>query len=318
MNSKIEHKPVLLNEVLKYVLPPNPETFADVTLGLAGHTKSVLEKYPALKVAVGIDKDGEILKYSEERCSDPRLKRFKAAASDILSVMNKAGLSGFDGILADLGVSSYQLNAPQRGFSFMNSGLLDMRMDQEFGTTAADLVNNLDEQELAKIFFEYGEEKFSRKIAKLIVEKRTEKPIKTTEELAQIAMDSIPAKEKNRMKIHPATKIFQALRIKVNGELDELSAFLPAALEALNPGGRLTVISFHSLEDRIVKHFFNQMKQGCVCPPKFPICTCGKKPVIEILTSKAVFAEDSEIEENPRARSARLRSCRKLIEAPVL
>ena len=212
----------------------------------------------------------------------------------------------------NLGVSSYQLDNPDRGFSFSKQGPLDMRMNANEGRTAGDLVNTLSKEELAKIIFEYGEERFGRKIAEAIVNYRETKLFETTDELAKVVCDVVPTLPKNQKHIHPATRTFQALRIAVNGELDEITNFLDVALSCLNPGGHLNIISFHSLEDRLVKNFIQKNSKGCTCPPKFPVCVCGKKPTISLLTKKAIFADEDEISMNPRSRSARLRSIKKL------
>jgi len=227
-------------------------------------------------------------------------------------LLERFGIKGVDGVLLDLGVSSWQLDNPARGFSFTRPGPLDMRMNKDEGVTAADLVNNLTKEELAKIFFEYGEEKFSRRIADAIVRERSDNPLTTTARLAEIVVEAIPAQNRRKSLIHPATRVFQALRIAVNKELEEIENFLSIVLGCLNPGGHLSIISFHSLEDRLVKNFMQKHQKGCECPPQFPVCICGKKPQLKILTGKAIFAEDSEIAENPRARSARLRAACKI------
>ena len=263
-----KHQSVLLNQVVEFALPNEGKVFVDGTFGLGGHTKAVLEKYKSIKIAIGIDRDSEILKYARDHIDEPKLTLFQAKASDLPIVIERLGIKKVDGILLDLGVSSYQLDNPQRGFSFSKSGPLDMRMNAEDGETAEELVNTLSKTELEKIIFEYGEERFGRKIAEAIVRYRAIKPLKTTEELAKIICDVIPASPKNKKHIHPATKTFQALRIAVNHELDELKNFLDIAIDSLNIGGHLTIISFHSLEDRIVKNFIkksptNQKTERC-------------------------------------------------------
>lgn len=311
-NIKPEHKSVLLEQVVKYALPENGKTFVDGTFGLGGHTRAILKAYPKIELAIGIDRDSEILNYARETFDEPRLSLYQANASDLPTVLKYAGLKGVDGILLDLGVSSYQLDNPERGFSFSKSGPLDMRMNAKEGQTAADLVNSLPKEDLEKIIFEYGEERFGRKIAEAIVKYRETKAFKTTDELAKVICDVVPSSPKNQKHIHPATRTFQALRIAVNGELDEIGNFLEKALKCLNPGGHLSIISFHSLEDRLVKNFIQKNSKGCTCPPQFPVCVCGKKPSIGLLTKKAVFADEEEIALNPRSRSARLRSVKKL------
>ena len=311
-NMKPEHKSVLLTQVLEYAMPENGRVFVDGTFGLGGHTKAILNKYKNIQLAIGIDRDSEILNYARENFDDPRLSLYQAKASDLPMVLENAGVAAADGILLDLGVSSYQLDNPDRGFSFSKSGPLDMRMNTTDGETAADLVNNLEKEELEKIIFEYGEERFGRKIAEAIVKYREEKPFESTDELAKVVCDVVPSMPKNQKHIHPATRTFQALRIAVNHELDEIKDFLNISLDCLNPGGHLTIISFHSLEDRLVKNFIQKNSKGCECPPQFPVCVCGKKPTIKVLTKKAIFAEEDEIMLNPRARSARLRSVVKI------
>ena len=311
-NIKPEHKSVLLEQVIEYAMPENGKIFVDGTFGLGGHTRAILEHYKNIELAIGIDRDSEILNYARDGFDDSKLSLYQAKASDLPLVLENIGISGVDGILLDLGVSSYQLDNPDRGFSFSKSGPLDMRMNANDDETAADLVNNLSKEELEKIIFEYGEERFGRKIADAIVKYRETKPFETTDELAKVICDVVPSSPKNQKHIHPATRTFQALRIAVNHELDEIRDFLNISLDCLNPGGHLTIISFHSLEDRLVKNFIQENSKGCICPKQFPVCVCGRKPRIKILTKKAVFAEEDEVKLNPRARSARLRSIVKL------
>ena len=259
-NVKPEHKSVLLHQVVEYAMPKNGEIFVDGTFGLGGHTRAVLEQYKNIKLAIGIDRDSEILNYARETFDEPRLSLYQAMASDLPMVLENTGIKSVDGILLDLGVSSYQLDNPDRGFSFSKSGPLDMRMNPSEGETAADIVNNLSKEDLEKIIYEYGEERFGRKIADAIVRYReTNKLFETTDELAKVVCDSVPSLPREQKHIHPATKTFQALRIAVNHELDEISDFFNICLDCLNPGGHLTIISFHSLEDRFVKRFFNKV-----------------------------------------------------------
>lgn len=310
---KPAHLSVLVDAVVKYALPENGKIFVDGTFGLGGHTRAVLAAYPAVERVIGIDRDAEILDYSCKILDDPRIKRYQANASDLPEILSNAGISGVDGILLDLGVSSYQLDNPARGFSFSKPGPLDMRMNLDQSDTAEDLVNELDRDELVRIFREYGEEKFSGRIADAIIQSRADSRITTTDRLAAIIRNAVPAYNRHQSQIHPATRVFQALRIAVNKELEEIESFLAIALKCLNPGGHLSIISFHSLEDRLVKSFMQKYHKGCDCPPQFPVCICGKKPQLEILTRKAIFAEEEEISQNPRSRSARLRSARKSI-----
>lgn len=309
------HTPVLVDAVIRYALPENARLFADCTFGLGGHSKAILEQNPQLETLIAIDRDRQILDHSCSVYDDRRIQRIQARASELPLALRQLHIDGVDGILVDLGVSSYQLEDPDRGFSFTRPGPLDMRMDKENPTTAEDIVNSLERNELIKIFREYGEEKFSPRIADAIIRSRQNGRITRTDQLATIIAGAVPAACRRESSIHPATRVFQAIRIAVNQELEELAAFLAVALGCLRPGGHLSVISFHSLEDRLVKNFMQERARGCVCPPRFPVCVCGKKPEIEILTRKPIFAEDNEVADNPRSRSARLRSCRKC--APV-
>lgn len=310
-----QHIPVLLKAVEEFAFPENGQVFADATFGLGGHTRAILAKYPGIRKVIAIDRDSEILEHSCKSLDDPRISRFQANASDLAAILPLAREKAVDGILVDLGVSSYQLENPERGFSFSKPGPLDMRMNLDQVTTAADLVNSLERNELVKIFREFGEEKFSGRIADAVIRERQKEAITTTNRLAEIISGAIPAKFKAKSQIHPATRVFQAIRIAVNNELEELQTFLETAIKCLNPGGHLCVISFHSLEDRIVKQFMQKHQKGCVCPPNFPVCRCGIVPDLELLTRKAVFADEDEIAINPRSRSARLRAARKCRES---
>lgn len=305
------HIPVLLNQVVGLAFPEDGRVFADVTFGLGGHTKAILARYPSIRRVIAIDRDMDILRRSEATVPDARITRVHGRSTELCDALAELGISSVDGILADLGVSSPQLDESDRGFSFTRDGPLDMRMDRSSGgTTAADLVNTAPEFELSRIFHEYGEERHSRRIAAAIARRRVSSPFETTGDLAKFIEGVAPSRGFSA--IHPATRVFQALRIAVNDELAELERFLPMALSLLAPGGRLAVISFHSLEDRIVKTFFATEQKGCTCPPKFPVCICGNKPKLEILTRKPVTADDAEANANPRARSAKLRVARRL------
>ena len=306
------HQSVLVDAVVKFALPATGEIFVDGTFGLGGHTRAVLNAFPAVKKVIGIDRDAEILEHSTATLDDPRIIRFQAHASDLPEILARAGISAVDGILLDLGVSSWQLDNPARGFSFTRPGPLDMRMNGEDPQTAADLVNHLERDELTRIFFQYGEEKFSRRIADAIIRERASAPFTSTDQLAKVVSEAVPGASRHQSHIHPATRVFQALRIAVNHELEEIERFLQIALGCIKPDGHLTIIAFHSLEDRLIKNFMQKHHKGCDCPPRFPVCVCGKKPLLQILTSKAIFADEAEIAQNPRARSARLRSARKL------
>ncbi|MBI3039042.1 16S rRNA (cytosine(1402)-N(4))-methyltransferase RsmH [bacterium] len=305
------HVPVLLEQFLEMGFPANGEVFVDGTYGFGGHSQALLERFPSIKVCIAFDQDTEVIKLTEGVSKNQRIKLFHSRASLMGEVLSDLKISGIDGFLLDLGVSSHQLDTPGRGFSFRLSGPLDMRMDPANSLTAADIVNTWSEDRLVGIFFSFGEERFSKRIAREIVAQRKIKAFETTEELALLVTKSIPSRFK-RVSIHPATKVFQALRIAVNNELDELSIALKEGLSYLKPNGRISVISFHSLEDRIVKNFFSAASKGCVCPPKFPICVCHRKPEIEVLTRKPISPDIREISRNPRSRSAKLRVGKRL------
>jgi 16S rRNA (cytosine1402-N4)-methyltransferase len=302
------HQPVLLDQVLTWLDPRPGQVILDGTVGGAGHSAAMLERVLPDGFLYGIDQDPMALAAAEKRLASvsDRFKLFRAN----FEALDALGLSPLDGILLDIGVSSPQLDVAGRGFSFQQAGPLDMRMDPDNPVTAASLVNQAPEAELARIFFEYGEERYSRKVARAIVRRREEEgPFTETLEFAEFVRKQVP---RDPSGIHPATRVFQALRIAVNDELGVLRRVLPKAVSLLKPGGRLAVISFHSLEDRIVKQYYRDEAKGCVCPPKLPVCMCGKQPQLEILTSKPVVATDEEQRCNPRARSAKLRVARRL------
>lgn len=307
------HQSVLLAESVEMLAPENGGIFVDATLGLGGHTEAILETSPNAKV-IGIDQDTEAIAYAKKRLErfGSRHEVYHANFSEIDEVLREAKVEKLDGVLADLGVSSLQLDSETRGFSFRYDAPLDMRMNADSDEeTVAELLETISEFELARIIYEYGEERFSRRIARRIIERRERGELpKTTKELAEIVARVIPKSKKD--KIHPATRTFQALRIAVNRELEIIEDFCKTAIENLNENGRLAIISFHSLEDRIVKHTFQKLAGKCDCPPNFPICVCGAEKKVEILTKKPIIPGEIEIEENPRARSAKLRVCRKL------
>lgn len=307
------HKPVLLAETLELLTPRDSEMFVDATLGLGGHGEAILSAGDGIFL-VGIDRDTDAIELARERLGKfgDRVKIFHANFSGIKQVLADAQIENVDGVLADLGVSSLQFDSETRGFSFRFDAPLDMRMDASSDAeTAAELLERLSEFEIARIIYEYGEERFSRRIARRIVWKREiGEPIKTTKELAEAAEKSVKRGKKD--KIHPATKTFQALRIAVNGELEILERFIRDAVDSLKTDGRLAVITFHSLEDRIVKQTLQKLSGRCFCPPRLPKCACGATKTVEILTKKPVVASEAELEENPRARSAKLRACLKL------
>jgi 16S rRNA (cytosine1402-N4)-methyltransferase len=307
------HQSVLLTETVELLAPERGGTFVDCTLGLGGHSELILQKSPKTRV-IGIDQDLQAIEFAKKRLEKfgERFQVFHANFSELETVLQKAQIEKADGILADLGVSSLQLDSETRGFSFRFDAPLDMRMNPNSETeTVAELLETLSEFEIARIIYEYGEERFSRRIARRIVERRANgKSPNTTKELADLVYGVVPRKKKD--KIHPATKTFQALRIAVNGELEILEDFLRTAIDKLEKDGRLAIISFHSLEDRIVKRTMQKLSGKCECPPKFPICVCGAEKKVEILTRKPIVPQDFEIETNPRARSAKLRACQRL------
>lgn len=304
-----EHIPVLLKETLEYLDPQPGGIYVDGTLGGAGHSFEVAKRISPGGTLVGIDQDENALEAAKER-----LKEFGSSVivvhdnfRNIKSIISKIGFSEIDGILLDIGVSSHQLDEEERGFSYMNDGPLDMRMDRTKKYTAESIVNDASEQELARIIKEYGEEKWAVRIAKFIVEERKKQRIDSTLKLVEVIKRAIPAAAR-REGGHPAKRTFQALRIAVNDELEVLKQALIDGVEVLKPGGRIVVITFHSLEDRIVKTVFNNMEKPCVCPPQIPICVCGKKPILKILTRKPVTANEEELQQNSRAKSAKLRA----------
>ncbi len=307
------HYPVLLAETIAFLAPERGGFFIDATLGLGGHSEAILEKNKDARV-IGIDQDAEAVSYAKKRLEKfgERFKVFHANFSRVKEVWEGSGEKKPDGILADLGVSSLQFDSAERGFSFRYDAPLDMRMNAAEETeTAADLLQRLSQEEIANIIYEYGEERFSRRIARRIVERREKgEPVRTTEELARLVSGAV--KKSRRDQIHPATRTFQALRIAVNNELEILADFIKDAVDILEVEGRLAVISFHSLEDRIVKQTFQKLAGKCSCPPRIPRCVCGAQKIVEIMTKRPVIPNEKEQQENPRSRSAKMRVCRKL------
>jgi len=306
------HRPVLLEETLQLLAPERGGLFVDGTVGYGGHSEAILKSSPNTRV-IGLDLDPAALAYTKERLAPfgERFHAFQANFRTLDAVLHQANESGPNGTLVDLGVSSLQFDSPERGFSFRFDAPLDMRMDPTRGDTAADLLQQLPESEIARIIFEYGEERHSRRIARRIVECREQgKPITTTTELANLVRQAAGGHKRNQ--IHPATRTFQALRIAVNHELEGLGEFVESAVDLLIPDGRFAGISFHSLEDRILKRELKKLSGHCECPPRLPICECGARTVVEVLTRRPVAPGSREIDENPRARSAKLRACRKL------
>jgi 16S rRNA (cytosine1402-N4)-methyltransferase len=304
------HRSVLPAETLGFLEPEKGGLFMDATLGMGGHTEAILRESSGTRV-IGIDQDPDALAIAKERLAKfgDRVTYFHGNFSHI---RDAAGKARPDGVLADLGVSSLQLDSETRGFGFRFDAPLDMRMDPSSNAiTAAELLATADEKDIADIIYKYGEERASRKIARWIVEKREEgKPIGTTTELADLVRRAVRTSPKD--KIHPATRTFQALRIAVNGELEILDEFINDSIDILKTDGVLAIITFHSLEDRIVKQAFNRLSGKCSCPPRIPQCVCGARKAVEVLTRKPVTATEAEIVENPRSRSAKLRACRKL------
>ena len=307
------HKSVLLGESLELLAPRDGEVFVDATLGLGGHSEAILSA--AQTELIGIDQDTAAIAYAKRRLEGfgDRTRIVHANFSEIRGVLSAEKIEKVDGIIADLGVSSIQLDSEERGFSFRFDAPLDMRMDPDSGDdTAADLLETLSEVEIANVIYEYGEERASRRIARWIVERRERgEPIRTTRELADLVARAVKRGKKD--KIHPATRTFQALRIAVNREIEILEQFIRDSIDLLKINGRLAIITFHSLEDRIVKQTFQKMAGKCFCPPRIPQCVCGAVKIVEILTRKPVIPDEIEMQENPRSRSAKLRACLKLV-----
>ncbi len=302
---KFSHVPVLLTQTIDGLDIKPDGIYVDCTAGGGGHSSAIAAKLSNKGRLISLDRDPDAVKAASERLSAfGNAQVIHRNYSELDKVLDELGIDAVDGILMDLGVSSYQLDEESRGFSYHSDAPLDMRMSQT-GMSAADLVNTFDEQQLAKIIFEYGEEKFSRRIASNIVRAREKAPIETTLQLADIIRESVP--QKARRDKNPCKKTFQAIRIAVNGEFDHLSEGLDKAFDALRPGGRLAVITFHSLEDRIVKQRFAGWCKGCICPPDFPQCVCGRKPQGKLVNRKPLEADEKELESNNRSRSAKLR-----------
>lgn len=301
------------NEVIRFMQPTSGGVYLDGTLGGGGHALLILQSSAPDGVLIGMDRDREALTAAGERLADykNRLHLVHDNFCNLDKHLDFLNIPTLDGFILDLGVSSHQLDSKERGFSFQQDAQLDMRMDTGSGQTAADLLNELPEQELARIIREYGEERWADRIAAFIVRARSEKPLQSTFELVDIVKGAVP-KAKWEDRIHPATRTFQALRIAVNSELDSVEQGLRAAFDRLNSGGRAVVISFHSLEDRIVKQVFRELATGCTCPKNLPLCVCGKKPRARVLTGRPVMATEEETAHNPRARSAKMRVAEKI------
>ncbi len=302
-----KHIPVLKNEVLECLDIKNDGVYVDGTLGGAGHSFCIMERLAKNGTLIGIDRDQDALSAAKEKLKDyTNVIYVNNNHENIKEILEKLNIDKVDGILLDLGVSSYQLDEASRGFSYMHDAPLDMRMNREDKLTAHFVVNKYSEESLARIFFEYGEEKYSKRIAKAIVSRRAEKEIKTTFELVECIKEAMP-KSALYEKQHPAKRVFQAIRIEVNGELINLAKAVKDAAYALKPGGRLCIITFHSLEDRIVKNTFEELEGRCTCPKELPKCVCNKVSYGKIITKKPIVATEEELEINPRSRSAKLR-----------
>lgn len=308
------HKPVLLNETLAFLQPKATGVYIDATLGGAGHSFEILKSSAPDGVLIGIDRDSQAIEHAGSVLKDfgDRAKLYQANFGDIERVMADAGIDSVDGILFDLGVSSHQLDAA-RGFSFLRNEDLDMRMNTAENTPSAkQIVNTYSEFDLADIIWKYGEERYSRRVAGAIVYARQSKPINTTAELADIVAGALRSRYRGQ-DIHPATRTFQAIRIETNHELDAIEKALPAAIKALKPGGRICVISFHSLEDRIVKSTFRKYSGYCECSKRMPACTCGAVDMLKIINRKPIVPGEEEVADNPRSRSSKLRCAERII-----
>jgi 16S rRNA (cytosine1402-N4)-methyltransferase len=305
---RTDHVPVLAEEVRELLAVKPGETVVDATFGAGGHAALLAEDLRGRGRLIAIDRDPSVRPYFEQfrRRFGVQSRFLRGEAADVLERLAENGVQA-DALLLDLGVSSMQLDRPKRGFSYAVDAPLDMRMDPTAEVSARDLVNESPERELVTIFRRYGEERYAKQIARAIAQRRRQRPIERTGELVELIRSAIPAPARFGDG-HPAKRVFQALRIAVNDELGELEEALPAALEMLRPGGRIAVIAFHSLEDRIVKRFFQRLERGCVCPPDFPVCVCGREPELRRLNRKAIRPSAQEVALNPRAASARLRA----------
>ena len=313
MSEIYTHRPVLLDECIE-ALNIRPEgVYLDGTLGRAGHSREIARRLSGSGRLICVDRDQAALDAAQERLGEwmDRVTLVHSNFDRVSEILDELGISGVDGMLFDLGVSSPQLDDGSRGFSYMADAPLDMRMDQSEGLTAADVVNTWSQEELRRILFQYGEERYAPLIAAAIVRHREERPIETTLELVDIIKEAMPARALKE-KQHPAKRSFQAIRIAVNDELSSVDRMIQGAVPRLNEGGRLAVITFHSLEDRIVKIGFGAFAKGCICPKDFPVCVCGRTPDIKLVNKKPILPSQQEIEENPRARSAKLRVAEKL------
>jgi len=311
---KVEHLPVLAEEVMSMLSPASGSLQIDTTVGGGGHSERILEATNPDGRLLGLDADGAAIARAGRRLArfGDRLVLRQANFRELRTVAPASGFEAVDGLLFDLGLSSYQLADTERGFGIRAGGPLDMRFDTGRGVPAAELLETLEASELTALFRRFGEEPHAPRIARAIVEARRAGPISTAEELAALIERVAPRGAPGRRRIHPATRVFQALRIAVNEELDALEEALAAAVDLLRPGGRLVVLSYHSLEDRIVKRFLDAERKGCICPPSVPVCVCGRTPRLRLVTKPSLTPTDAEIAANPRARSARLRAAERI------
>jgi len=309
---EFKHYSVMLAETIDGLSVKPSGTYVDGTLGGGGHSCEILSRGEDVRL-IGIDQDIEAISAAKKRLSafDGQVTYVNDNFSNIESILDNLGIDEIDGMVLDLGVSSYQLDNKERGFSYMQDAPLDMRMSSSNPKTAYDVLNTYDEAALSDIFFRFGEEKWSKRIAQFICDRRREKPISTTFELTDIIKAAIPAAARRDV-AHPEKRVFQAVRIEVNGELDILKTTVLEVVKRLKKGGRLSVITFHSLEDRIIKQTFSELASGCVCPKDFPVCVCGKEPQIKIITKKPILPSAEELEINSRSKSAKLRICEKI------
>ncbi len=309
---EFKHVSVLLEECIEALNIKKQGYYVDCTMGGAGHSSHIVSNLNNDGRLIGIDQDTDALNAAKEKLKDyNNVIYVHNNFHNIYDILEELNIEKVDGILMDLGVSSYQLDAGERGFSYMQDAPLDMRMNRDKEFSAYDVINDYSEEDLYRIIKDYGEERFSKRIASFIVKRRNEKPIETTLELVDIIKAAIPAKAR-RDGPHPAKRTFQAIRIEVNGELEILDKAIDDSVKKLNSNGRLAIITFHSLEDRIVKNKFRDLENPCKCPKEFPICACGKKPTVKVLSRRAIAPTDEEIEVNPRSRSAKLRVLEKI------
>lgn len=311
---EFKHKSVLLNECIEGLNIKKDGIYVDGTLGGGGHSYEILRKLSPNGRLIGIDRDKDALNAASKKLNE--FNNFTTVHDNhvnILEILKNLGIQGVDGILLDLGVSSYQLDEASRGFSYMNDAPLDMRMNREDKISAYEVVNNYSEEKLSRIFFDYGEERYSKSIAKKICKVREENKISTTLELVEVIKSAMPGSALNE-KQHPAKRVFQAIRIEVNEELTKLKQAVEDSIKALNNGGRLAIITFHSLEDKIVKHTYEDMQGRCTCPKDFPVCVCNYISYGRIVNKKPIISNEEELKENPRARSAKLRIFERIIK----